>query len=659
MVASGEPPFSYQWRFNNADLPAGTDQTLVLPNISSNEAGSYQVVVANSMSSATSAVAVVRVGLGFNELFNTGVDASGAPLTDGAMDLHWQLVQSADPGYPGPSAFAVIAPPGAWMPNGPSSAWTAPNSSGVSVAGTFIYRATFFLDTLDASTAELAGNWVADNLGLDVILNGNSLGLTTSGVLGAFSPFLVTSGLVPGLNTLDLVVTNPPGSGVNYTGLRAELRGVAMPLPPTPPQMTTLPVNVTTQAQQSASFTAVAIGSAPLAYQWYRGATPLAGQTRRTLALTGLTPADAGTYTVVVTNSLGSTNASAALTVITPPLLAWLGLTTSDWDTSTINWLDTGLLANVAFSSYNDVLFDSRGAGAPSVNLVESLSPNSIVVDADTDYTFDTLSGLGAINGNVFLTKRGNGTLTLNVTNNSSGTTVVEAGTLQVGNGGFNGSLGSGAVSNNATLAFNRFDAITVPNPISGSGTVMNPSSGYLVTLSGSISGGQSLVNLGSGMILTASNSFTGPTTVSAGTVNVRNGAALGATASGTTVAYNGQLFIDANVNIGPEPLSLSGTGPDGSGALRKGGSGATTYAGPITLARERLDQARRQCHLESHQCGRDQRRQSRPQPPGRRRQPGHPQRPCRAGKWGSDQRRRRHLGAPVHRQQLVRRHLH
>ena len=239
----------------------------------------------------------------------------------------------------------------------------------------------------------------------------------------------------------------------------------------------------------------------------------------------------------------------------------------------------------MAFSPYNDVLFDSRGSGVPSVNLAESLRPNSIVVDADTDYTFDTLSGLGAINGNVLLTKRGNGTLTLNVTNNSSGTTVVEAGTLQVGNGGFNGSLGSGAVSNNATLAFNRFDAITVPNPISGSGTVMNPSSGYLVTLSGSISGGQSLVNLGSGMILTASNSFTGPTTVSAGTVNVRNGAALGATASGTTVAYNGQLYIDANVNIGPEPLSLSGFGPDGSGALRKGGNGATTYAGPITLA--------------------------------------------------------------------------
>ena len=252
VVASGEPPFSYQWRFNNADLPTGTDQTLVLPNISSNEAGSYQVVVANAINRATSAVAVVRVGLGFNELFNTGVDASGAPLTDGAMDLHWQLVQSADPGYPGPSAFAVIAPPGAWMPNGPSSTWTAPSASGVSVAGTFVYRTTFFLDTLDASTAQLAGNWVADNLGLDVILNGNSLGLATSGVLGAFSPFLLTSGLVPGLNTLDLVVTNPPGTGINYTGLRAELRGVAMPLPPTAPQMTTLPVNVTTQAQQSA-----------------------------------------------------------------------------------------------------------------------------------------------------------------------------------------------------------------------------------------------------------------------------------------------------------------------------------------------------------------------------------------------------------------------
>ena len=53
-----------------------------------------------------------------------------------------------------------------------------------------------------------------------------------------------------------------------------------------------------------------------------------------------------------------------------------------------------------------------------------------------------------------------------------SGTTTISAGTLQLGNGGTTGTLGTGAVVNNGGLDVNRSDALTVSNDISGTGTV-------------------------------------------------------------------------------------------------------------------------------------------------------------------------------------------
>ncbi len=55
-----------------------------------------------------------------------------------------------------------------------------------------------------------------------------------------------------------------------------------------------------------------------------------------------------------------------------------------------------------------------------------------------------------------------------------TGTTTVSTGTLQVGTGGTTGTLGGGAVTDNALIVFNRSDNLAVPNSITGTGTVTN-----------------------------------------------------------------------------------------------------------------------------------------------------------------------------------------
>lgn len=86
-------------------------------------------------------------------------------------------------------------------------------------------------------------------------------------------------------------------------------------IPPVPPSIVVPPVAQTATVGDSVTFTVVATGTAPLGYQWREGGVALAGNasaTTDTLALAGITTADAGDYDVVVTNVAGSAISSAA-----------------------------------------------------------------------------------------------------------------------------------------------------------------------------------------------------------------------------------------------------------------------------------------------------------------------------------------------------------
>jgi hypothetical protein len=95
-----------------------------------------------------------------------------------------------------------------------------------------------------------------------------------------------------------------------------------------PPAITTQPQSLTSAAGTAASFSATATGSAPLSYQWQLNGVNLAnggriiGATTNTLTISGLQPADAGSYTLVVSNAAGIvTSAVAVLTVTGPPAI--------------------------------------------------------------------------------------------------------------------------------------------------------------------------------------------------------------------------------------------------------------------------------------------------------------------------------------------------
>src|SRR5207247_4828975 len=71
---------------------------------------------------------------------------------------------------------------------------------------------------------------------------------------------------------------------------------------------------------QGENFTATVLadGAEPLSYQWKKDDQNVPGATERTLNLTNLTLADAGSYTVVVSNSQGSITSRPAVLQVAP-----------------------------------------------------------------------------------------------------------------------------------------------------------------------------------------------------------------------------------------------------------------------------------------------------------------------------------------------------
>ena len=267
--------------------------------------------------------------------------------------------------------------------------------------------------------------------------------------------------------------------------------------------------------------------------------------------------------------------------------LFWDGATTSadadggtgTWDTTTFNW-DTAATGG-ADTTWSNAIPNSAifGGTAGTVTLGEAITADSLQFDT-TGYIVTgnilTLSGnstvtanqdaeiQSVVDGTSGLTKAGAGILTLSGTNTYTGTTTIDAGTLEIGGAGTLGSgTYAGTIANNGILEFN---------------------SSATQTLNGVISGTGALILNGSGQLnLSVNNSFTGGVTVNDGILGLQNG---GIGANGP-LTVNGGL-VSASIHDSFDNLAVSEL--SGSGGLIEASRRTftvnqatnTTYAGVI-----------------------------------------------------------------------------
>jgi hypothetical protein len=101
----------------------------------------------------------------------------------------------------------------------------------------------------------------------------------------------------------------------------------------------------------------------------------------------------------------------------------------------------------------------------------------------------------------ILVVDSGAGSLTLTAKNTRTGATTITSGSLYVGNGGTSGQLGSGTITNNASLIINRSDAYSLSTLIghiySGTGNISVSSGGNLtIDRTISLSGANSLIDI-------------------------------------------------------------------------------------------------------------------------------------------------------------------
>ena len=254
------------------------------------------------------------------------------------------------------------------------------------------------------------------------------------------------------------------------------------------------------------------------------------------------------------TPSFDTNSISVTLSLLNKSL-TWTGASSNVWDiTGATNWTDGSNPEQ--FFNLDTVSFTDAGTNT-NVVLNAIVNPAAVIVDNSVATPY-SISGTGSITGTTTtLTKSGGGKLILETDNSYDGLTTISQGTLQIGNGGTVGSLGTGDMQDDAVLAINRSDTVTIANNISGSG---------------------SLNQIGTGTtILTGSNSY-GATVISNGTLQIGSGGTVGNLGTGD-VTNNAALSIDRSDSI------TIGNNISGTGSLQQIGPGTTILSGVNTYS--------------------------------------------------------------------------
>jgi RHS repeat-associated protein len=197
--------------------------------------------------------------------------------------------------------------------------------------------------------------------------------------------------------------------------------------------------------------------------------------------------------------------------------------------------LNGGTLTGTGGASSNYQIYRLGGTVTATANSTISGTGTNAGIHLATPTTFDVASGVTLeVSAKLLnkaplstvvatsLRKIGSGTLVLSADNSYSGGTIVEAGTLQVGNGGTTGTVGGGEIAIQSNFVINRSNEFTINNKISGTGTLSQNGTGTSIIAGSSKSfQGTSVVNSGTLQIDAFMNN---PVTVNGGLLTGEGG---------------------------------------------------------------------------------------------------------------------------------------
>ncbi len=362
--AGGQPPLGYQWRFNGTNLPGATGTSLKFLTVQPTQGGNYSVLVTNPVGSNVSANALLtvnpalpcatpptglvswwrgegngldqaggnngtavgntafelaRVGLGFV------LDGSGDYLNLGnppslqLQNLTIELwLKRANPAIVslGSGGNGVLFGYGNggycfFMDSGGNLSFTALGGPNVSVS-TQITDTNYHHVAVTKSGATIV--FYVDGISFGAAPFGASFSFTASAAIGARADN-ADNGFLGIID--EVAVYNRPLASEEIQAIY-NAKGSGKCLGDTPPAIYVQPTNQTVAANDNVTLAVIAGGKSPLSYQWRQNDTNIPGATTNSLTMYRVKAAQAGDYSVAITNSVGSITSSSALLVVNP-----------------------------------------------------------------------------------------------------------------------------------------------------------------------------------------------------------------------------------------------------------------------------------------------------------------------------------------------------
>jgi hypothetical protein len=368
VAATGSSPLSYQWYYNGTVLNTATGSTLALNGVTLSQAGVYSVSVSNLVGVATSRDAILvvqasgscapppagliscwradgdaldaaarnngtpqggatfvlgKVGqcFNFNPAGGTVIvpNSSSLLLTNQLTVETWINARSLS----GPNGYSILSKVGGTggnngyqfvlggntlygQFNSPGQAWPSSRitSSGLIATGVWYHVA-----------------WTYDQSAMKLYVNGVSVATNTIGaktiaasssnvrISGDDNNHVYFDGLIDEPSVYNRALSAAEIAAIYNAGSAGKC-GLA-------PEILTPPQGQTVECSGNVTLSVTAAGALPLAYRWYFGSNSIPGATNTLLTLTNVGFAQAGKYSVVVTNIYGSvTGGPVILTVV-------------------------------------------------------------------------------------------------------------------------------------------------------------------------------------------------------------------------------------------------------------------------------------------------------------------------------------------------------
>lgn len=322
--ATGSYPRTHQWRRNGVDLPGATDPSYTIEAVSTDDAGTYSVVVANSLGSATSATGTLTVNAATPIVLSSGYPQDTTVVEGSSAYLSLYFVSGSEPrtyvwkknGVPISGAeSAQLSFGAAAMSDAGKYSVTVTNPAGsvssreATLTVTAATPVTIRTHPRDQTIYEgQDASFSVDAQGSYPISyqwkkNGSPISGATSYYYSIYRATRSDAG------TYSITITNAAGP-VTSNGAVLTVNAAVAPI------ITQQPLGQTLNYGDTLGLSVNANGTSPFTFQWKKDGVPLSNSNSSSYYIYSTTPANSGVYTVVVTNAAGSvTSNEATITV--------------------------------------------------------------------------------------------------------------------------------------------------------------------------------------------------------------------------------------------------------------------------------------------------------------------------------------------------------